>query len=241
VVGQYYFYQNDHLGTPQKLTAINGAVVWSAKYNSFGEATAEVETIENSLRFPGQYYDRETGLHYNWHRYYDPGVGRYISADPIGLVGGINLYIYVFGNPVNWGDPAGLRGLAVEIGGGIGIGDNESSKSKADSGYSGVYIGAKKGRMGYAELGAFTARQRTKIGGGKLGLGINFIIYHTDAEDFFAGTTKVKTITLGPGSYSVYYDECTGEEIGRSINIYGAGGGFSWEEGESEGLIFPLQ
>jgi uncharacterized protein RhaS with RHS repeats len=56
----YYFYQNDHLGTPQKLTAINGAVVWAAKYSSFGKASIEVETVENNLRFPGQYYDQET-------------------------------------------------------------------------------------------------------------------------------------------------------------------------------------
>ncbi len=71
--GQYYFYQNDHLGTPQKLTAQNGMVVWAAQYSAFGEATIDTEHITNHLRFPGQYYDTETGLHYNWFRYYrDP-------------------------------------------------------------------------------------------------------------------------------------------------------------------------
>ncbi len=60
--GQYYFYHNDHLGTPQKLTAVNGAVVWSAVYSSFGEATVEIETVENNLRFPGKYYDSKTGF-----------------------------------------------------------------------------------------------------------------------------------------------------------------------------------
>jgi len=93
--GQYVvIYQNDHLGTPQKLTAVNGAVVWAAKYSSFGKASIEVETVESSLRFPGQYYDQETGLHYNYHRYYDPSIGRFLRADPIGLAGGINLYAY---------------------------------------------------------------------------------------------------------------------------------------------------
>jgi RHS repeat-associated protein len=58
---------------------------------------------------PGQYYDVETGLHYNWHRFYDPETGRYISADPIGLAGGMNLYAYVGADPVNWVDFNGLK------------------------------------------------------------------------------------------------------------------------------------
>jgi RHS repeat-associated protein len=77
----------------------------------FGEARILIADIENNLRFPGQYYDRETGLHYNYHRYYDPDTGRYLTPDPIGLAGGMNLYVYVDGNPVNWSDPLGLTGL----------------------------------------------------------------------------------------------------------------------------------
>jgi len=74
---------NDHLGTPQKLTDSTGAVVWSADYKSFGEATITVSTITNNLRFPGQYYDVETGLNYNYFRDYNPVIGRYIEADPL--------------------------------------------------------------------------------------------------------------------------------------------------------------
>jgi len=83
-------------------------VVWQAAYLPFGQAQIVTGTVTNNLRFPGQYYDSETGLHYNWNRYYDPEVGRYISADPIGLNGGMNLYAYVQNNPVNWVDPWGL-------------------------------------------------------------------------------------------------------------------------------------
>ncbi|MCP3889396.1 MAG: hypothetical protein GY702_11070 [Desulfobulbaceae bacterium] len=107
---EYYFYHNDHLGTPQKLTAVNGAVVWSALYTAFGEAQViPASSVENCLRFAGQYYDDESGLHYNYFRFYDPMIGRYLKADPIGLDGGINLYAYVQCNPLSWGDPWGLK------------------------------------------------------------------------------------------------------------------------------------
>ena len=103
-----YYYHNDHLGTPQKMTNASGTVVWAADYLPFGQADVTIETIENNLRFPGQYYDQETGLHYNWHRYYDPKTGRYLTPDPIGLDGGINLFTYVLNDPINLVDPLGL-------------------------------------------------------------------------------------------------------------------------------------
>jgi RHS repeat-associated protein len=114
--GNAYFYLNDHLGIPQQMVDQPGAVVWNAGYDAYGEAHPDVELVENNLRFPGQYFDEETGLHYNWHRYYDPGTGRYLTPDPIGLAGGINLYSYVQNNPVNSIDPLGLYDLSFSTG-----------------------------------------------------------------------------------------------------------------------------
>ena len=110
----YYFYQNDHLGTPQKLIALNGSVVWSMKAQAFGASTVDPSsTVTNNLHFPGQYYDAETGLYQNWYRYYDPKIGRYLTEDPIGLVGDLNVYTYSGNNAVNYKDAFGLKRVKV--------------------------------------------------------------------------------------------------------------------------------
>jgi RHS repeat-associated protein len=106
-----YYYHNDHLGTPQKMTNSSGAVVWAADYLPFGQANIIIENVVNNLRFAGQYYDQETGLHYNYHRYYDPTLGRYLRADPVGFAEGVDLYTYVASNPINRLDPKGLFGI----------------------------------------------------------------------------------------------------------------------------------
>ncbi|WP_175804832.1 RHS repeat-associated core domain-containing protein [Burkholderia pyrrocinia] len=107
------FYQNDHLGTPQELVDDAGKVVWLGLYRAWGgekrvwRETAEWNEASNPIRFPGQYCDEETGLHYNRNRYYDPQTGRFVSKDPIGMAGGINVFQYA-PNPVGWIDPLGL-------------------------------------------------------------------------------------------------------------------------------------
>jgi len=107
------WYQCDHLGTPQELTDQMGNIAWSAHYKAWGEvqeqrsALAQQQGLTNPIRFQGQYHDHETGLHYNRHRYYDPSVGRFISKDPIGYTGGLNLYAYA-PNPTGWVDSLGL-------------------------------------------------------------------------------------------------------------------------------------
>jgi len=72
------------------------------------DPNAELQPIEQNLRFQGQYFDQETGLHYNRFRYYDPDIGRFVSQDPIGIEGGENVYQYA-PNPIRWTDPRGLR------------------------------------------------------------------------------------------------------------------------------------
>ncbi|TDV50509.1 RHS repeat-associated protein [Pseudomonas helmanticensis] len=106
-----FYYQLDHLGTPQELTDYSGDIVWSAQYDAYGKVAtltlAGDDYLNQPLRFQGQYFDGESGLHYNRHRYYDPRLGRYLTPDPIKLAGGLNQYQYV-PNPTGWVDPLGL-------------------------------------------------------------------------------------------------------------------------------------
>jgi len=91
------------------MTDTSGVVVWSATYNSFGNTQIDIETVVNNLRFAGQYFDKETDLHYNWNRYYAPTIGRYTRQDP--AEDGLNLYVYVMNNPLTGIDPEGLMTL----------------------------------------------------------------------------------------------------------------------------------
>ncbi|MFJ1214043.1 RHS repeat-associated core domain-containing protein [Burkholderia pyrrocinia] len=110
------WYQCDHLGTPQELTDEQSEIAWSAEYRAWGAVKEVIRKtsdgrveLRNPIRFQGQYHDHETGLHYNRHRYFDYGTGRYLSPDPLGLGGGINVYAYAGGNPVAYYDPLGLK------------------------------------------------------------------------------------------------------------------------------------
>ncbi len=114
---QIYYVHADHLNTPRVIKrATNNQTVWRWAGDPFGASAAEEDVdgdgvvFAYNLRFAGQYVDRETGLHQNWFRDYETGVGRYVQSDPIGLAGGINTYAYVDGNPVSSNDPEGLKG-----------------------------------------------------------------------------------------------------------------------------------
>ena len=103
------FYHCDHLGTPIALTNEQHQVVWAARLDPWGNVQEEFNPsgMDQAIRLPGQHHDRETGLYYNRHRYYDPGIGSYVNQDPIGLAGGVNTFMYPV-NPIGWIDPLGL-------------------------------------------------------------------------------------------------------------------------------------
>ncbi len=136
--GGLYFAHRDYRNQPCLVTDKDGAAVWKAVSSPFGATRVlspfrsdfgkiaetpnqNIETIGSftlNLRLPGQYFDAETGYHYNGLRDYSPELGRYLQADPIGLNGGMNLYAYCGGDPVNKADPMGLADPGADIGNG---------------------------------------------------------------------------------------------------------------------------
>jgi RHS repeat-associated protein len=110
------YYHTDQIGLPRELTDRDGHVQWRAHYDAWGRMRHEscFDGVHQPLRFQGQYFDAQTGLHYNQHRYYDPDAGRFVTQDPVGLNGGINLYRYAL-NPMRWIDPLGLQGVNLNL------------------------------------------------------------------------------------------------------------------------------
>jgi RHS repeat-associated protein len=125
-IAQAYFIQTDQINTPRMITDQNNNVVWQWDNNDPYGVTPPNQnpsgqgTFTYNPRFPGQYFDSETNLFYNYFRDYDPSTGRYIQSDPIGLNGGINTYGYSLGNPISNIDPNG-QFVPIVIGIGEGI------------------------------------------------------------------------------------------------------------------------
>ncbi|WP_348549787.1 RHS repeat-associated core domain-containing protein [Psychrobacter sp. KFRI-CH2-11] len=121
---QGYHYHNDQLGTPNELTNEKGEVIWLADYEAWGntaklvwneQVIGQIQVSQNELqpiRFQGQHFDEETGLHYNRFRYYDPDMGMFTTRDPIGLLGDLNVFAYA-PNPTGWTDSLGLHPAAA--------------------------------------------------------------------------------------------------------------------------------
>jgi len=112
--GSLYFIHPDHLNTPQKATDAAQNLAWDAVLRPFGQTEQQTFPSLTNLRFPGQYFDVEDGLHQNGFRDYDPSTGRYIESDPIGIAGGINTFAYVRDNAVNLYDLFGLAPNACD-------------------------------------------------------------------------------------------------------------------------------
>ena len=108
---EFFYFHTNLAGLPEQLTDEHGLSVWHSEFQAWGNSRDEWHRSQHgqqqNLRFQGQYLDRETGLHYNTFRFYDPDIGRFTQPDPIGLLGGINLYQYA-PNAVGWVDPWGL-------------------------------------------------------------------------------------------------------------------------------------
>ncbi|MEJ2682521.1 MAG: RHS repeat-associated core domain-containing protein [Gammaproteobacteria bacterium] len=111
-----YLTHTDHLGTPEVMTDTVGNEVWRREQTPFGETVKIEGSITQNMRFLGQRYHEETGLHYNLNRDYNPSIGQYVQSDPIGMAGGINTFVYANNNPVMYSDPEGLNPLLLLYG-----------------------------------------------------------------------------------------------------------------------------
>ena len=194
-----YYYNNNHLGAPISLQDSEGTIQWAASHTPFGKAIVEVDNVTQNIRFPGQYFDQETGLHYNYFRDYDPSIGRYLQSDPIGLGGGLNTYSYASSNPINRYDLFGLKDC-----------ENKDDKEKEDcinkclqSNYGSAYSFAQYaspfsalGAAGIASgvIGDDVGRNLTAEGNRNLN-GRSALNPTRDYRDYSRGARQIRTVS----------------------------------------------
>ena len=214
----------DHLGTPAMLLTEAGQIAWKAQLDLYGVPMEEVRETACPWRYPGQYEDPETGLYYNRFRYYDPEAGRYISQDPIGLLGGLNLYGYV-PDPFAWIDPLGLncgrqgeriarrhlRGQGYEILGGI---QNRSGH--------GIDIVARdpNGMLRFFEVKTTTGHRTPPLSKAQ----------QKGVQDFVI--TRLDRAFKNQGVWGAVHDPHTAARADALLNEIGANGGRSSIQGE---------
>ena len=186
-----YYFHTDLNGMPEELTDEAGEIVWECSYQLWGKPIQEIAhtEIQQNLRYQGQYLDRETGLHYNTFRYYDPDIGRFTQPDPIGLLGGFNLYQYA-PNGLTWVDPLGLRKCTTGFKNANDAGRAALSKYNPMSifknrEYGGIIFKAKDGTYGYTRgrLGSGRTAPTFKESAGGLPKGSTPVgQYHTHGD-----------------------------------------------------------
>ena len=114
---EIYYFHCDQIGIPREMTDEDGNLLWFGNYTGWGRLKEETKVTDSAyqpFRLQNQYADRETGLHYNFYRYYEPNLGRFINQDPIKLKGGNNLYQFAFNTQI-WIDPKGLVAFAIPV------------------------------------------------------------------------------------------------------------------------------
>ncbi len=217
--GQSYFYHADNLGSIRKVTGSTGAVVNSADYASYGSLENNVEGVQNPFFYTGRELDIESGLYYFRARYYDPVAGRFISEDPIGFIGGPNIYEYVNGNPVNMTDPLGLvtpftppviLALTSAMAEG-GVAGAEAAAiwtamtAEAGAAAAGTEIGATMATLEAFEFGV-AAETGAGVAGGTGATGGGFLAVPTAAAAATAAAVGVAiaAVIISPWAYDAY-------------------------------------
>jgi len=194
----------NHLGTPLALLNQQGEADWQAEFDPWGNQVdgRNPKKLYQPIRMQGQHYDEETGLHYNRHRYYDPMLGRYITQDPIGLRGGMNLYQYPL-DPILHSDPLGL----MEFGKWVGSAVNAASEGNMSYEQAAAAIGAASGPYYKPPSGSIS-----------LDAGISL--------DAFSGGSVVLGITVGTNDKAsgnkdicAYYAQCDHSGAGLAMGV----------------------
>lgn len=200
---------SDRLDTPRVIADAAGSAVWQAAYEAYGKAhlSTALSTPLN-VRLPGQYFDGESAVHDNYFRYFDPGVGRYVSADPIGQLGDVNLYGYGRNNPVRYADPLGLINFLV------GGGGTAAAPTGAE-GSGGVVINPGLGGSD-ADVGVFGSVGAT---GGVNVSADAFVGYVEGDIGNVSGATVNQNFGVGPLSITTFHDPKTGDLIGGTIGL----------------------
>jgi RHS repeat-associated protein len=221
---QVYFIQADHLNTPRVITDSGNNVVWQWENSDpFGNNVPVASGgFEFNLRFPGQYYDRETNLHYNLNRDYDPSTGRYIQSDPIGLQGGLNTYAYVENNPISKIDPEGLWSISFGMYRGVGweviFGRDPVSGNGFMTGRIGFGTG---GGVEWDRNGGRPGAQFCEADKGGWGTGI--------FTDWFSGNIGPLSATLSSNRGINYFSDGSAQKYNDRLNP-------SWGLGDSWGI-----